>query len=567
MIKSRAVCRGVRRSLLATLLGVALVAGAVAEVPGDREEVAVRLQEAARLFAEDDFSTAAAMYLELSAAQDPEQAAWAYELYGVCLEKQGDLAGAGAVYEQWLQSYPRSVGEGRVRQRLLAVRTASDQPRLAAARRPGRDTQVYGSASMRYRGLVREVDGQDRETPISSIAGDVDLHLRGQSDGWLWRGRVNGGYLSDHGDRGDSDGRVSNLYMGVTHRRSGTELVVGRRRSRDLGVYGYLDGASLSVPLAGSVSLLATVGLPSSSSREQGDSDRLVYALGAEFAPDKSALNLQGYIVEQEFDGLTERRALGGQLSWFNDTSRYFAVLDYDVEFGELNNFTFNGSWDVGAATNLSTTLGYQRSPFLSASNAIIGEYGVNLDEYIDTLDPGRDVYDAALDKTALSRYASVVLNRELDNGHRLIAEVYHFELSELPRYEFSPDAPDSDANTTYGLQYVWPDAVFASDSLSVGLRYTAGDTSEVLSIYTDERVYASRGLTVTLRLQASRRTLDEVDQDAVLARPGVRLDYEFNRDLFLEAEFGYEWLLQEFGSEDFEVQQGFLILGVRRRF
>lgn len=555
---------GLRILLMLTITGAQLTNAA----QGERDEVALQLQQAAKLFTRKEYSEAGQLYLALSEARDPEQASWAFELYGVCLEKQGDLSGATTVYQQWLQNYTGSSGETRVKQRLLAVQTASLQPRKSAASAGrGRDSSLYGSASLMYRGLSREVEDQDRETPISSIAADVDLHMRATSGDWLWSGRINGGYLSNHADDGESDGRVSNLYAGVMHRATGVELVVGRRRSSDNGVYGYLDGATLTWPVWDNVALLATVGMPSTSSRESSESDRLVYALGAEFTVPDSALRLQTYAMEQEFDGLTERRALGGQVSWFNDYSRYFAVLDYDIEFSELNNFMFNGSWDAGAYTNLSLSMGYQRSPFLNASNAIIGEYELNLDEYIEQLEDGRDIYDAALDKTALSRYASLVVNRELAQDHRIIAEVYHFDLSDLPRYDFSLDAPDSDANTTFGLQYIWSDALLRDDTLSFGARYTSGDFSDSLSLYADEKIYFNGGVNLILRLRGSRRTMDEVDQDALTLRPAVRLDWYISQDLLLESELGYEWLMQDFGDEDFEVQQGFLVLGLRKRF
>lgn len=535
----------------------------------DEEQVAQQLREAADLFADKQYQQAAEHYLSLTEAENVEQASWALELYGVCLEKQYDLPGATAVYQQWLQRYAGSSGEMRVQQRLLALETAAMQPRqtgrtLASG---ANDTVFYGSASLMYRGLTREVDGQDRETALSALAGDVDLHFQSRSGDWAWRGRANGGYLIDESDRGDSDGRVGNLYLGVTHEPSGAELLVGRRRSADTGIYGYLDGASFNYPVNDSIAFSLIAGTTSTSSRESSENDRMVYALGAEFTVPDSAMKFQFYMMEQDYDGLTERRAVGGQFSYFNDTSRHFMVLDYDIKFRELNNVMYNGNWDISHQTNLALSLGYQRSPFLSARNAIIGEYDTDLDDYLERLEDGQDIYDAALDKTALNQYGSLVLNRELSNGHRIIGEIYHFELSDLPRYDFSPDAPDSEANTTFGLQYIWTEALFQNDTLSMGVRYTDGDLTESTTLFLDEKFYLDHGLNLVLRMRASQRTVTAFDQDALTLRPGIRLDWYITPDLLLETELGYEWLAQDFGENDFEVQQGFVVLGLRKRF
>ena len=545
-----------------------LAAGAFAE-ESPATSIDQQLQQAAQLFADRQYEQAAQIYQSLLGTENFEQASWALELYGVCLEKQGDFAAAEAAYLRWLEEYADSAGEVRVKQRLLALQTAAVEPR-ALGRTTGSGlarTQFYGSASLMYRGLTREVDGGDRETAISSISGDMDLHFRAGDGDWFWRGRANGGYMSDHSDGDASDGRVANLYLGIGHEPSGTELLLGRKRNSDTGVYGYLDGASLEVPLSERISINALAGQLSTSSRESSDSDRFVYAMGVEYQAPNSGLRARFYAAQQEYDGLTERQAIGGEFTWFNDWTRHFVVLDYDTKFQELNNALYSGNFDLTDSTNIALSLGYQRSPFLSASNAIIGVYDVELKDYLEREGDGRDIYDAALEKTAINSYLSAVINQELRGGHRVVGELYHFELSDLPEYDFSPDAPDSDANTTLGLQYIWPSALFDGDSLSMGVRYTDGDTSDSTSIYFHEKLYLDSGVNMTLRLRATQRRLSEYDRDSLTLRPAVRLDWYISRDLLLESELGYEWWSQDFGRDDYEVQQLFIILGLRKRF
>lgn len=537
----------------------------------DREQVDQALKHAARLYGQKKYTQAAIIYLRLSTAADESQAAWALELYGVCLEQKKDHKGALAVYSDWLQRFPGTASETRVQQRSLALSSARDKPQSAALFRQasGRDTEtsIYGSSSLMYRGLRRKVEGQDAETAVSSLAGDVDLHLRASAGNFLVRSRVSGGYLSDHSDRGDSDGRVSNLYVGLIHEPTGAELTVGRQRSSDNGVYGYLDGARFSYPVTSGISLDLVAGNVSTSSWETSDSDRQVYGLGADLNFPDPALRVKLYGVEQTYDGLTERRALGTEISWFGESSHYLLVADYDIKFQETNNVMFNGAWDVGQSTNLALSLGYQRSPFLTASNAIIGEVEQNLERLVENLGDDIDVYDAALEKTALNRYGSLVINQELTEDLRLVGEVYHYDLSDLPQWGDSDESADSDASTTLGLQLVWANALFGDDYLSFGSRYTAGEFADTTSVYIDEKWRMRPDFNLLIRLRASVRTRDDVEQDAYTVRPGLRAEWYFSPDLLLDMELGYEWLLQDFNSEDFEVHQGFAILGLRKRF
>ncbi len=535
----------------------------------DRQEVALQLKEAARLYGKKDYAAAADIYRRLSETADPEQAAWALELFGACVEQMGERYDALAIYDSWLQRYAGTAGEVRVRQRRDALLTSSAAPQAARRVASGRSNEaaIFGNASLMYRGMRSQVDGQDGQTPISSLAGDLDLQVRARTDSFLLRSRVSGGYLEDQSDRGDSTGRVSNLYLDITHEPSGAELTLGRQRSTSYGIYGYFDGATFSYPLAGFTSLTVMAGTVANNSQDAPNSDHQVYGLGTELHFPDPALRLRLYGVEQTFDGLTERRAIGGEGSWFNDFSNYLLIADYDLEFQETNNLMFNGNWNITDATNLALSLGYQRSPFLSATNALIGEYDVSLDQLVKGLDNGTDIYDAALERTALSQYASLVVSHQLTDRLRVVGESFYYELSDLPQYDPNFKTADSDTNTTWGLQFILEDALFPDDSLSTGARYTIGDVSDGVVLYMDEKLRLAEDIDLILRLSGSQRTMSDYNQDTYTVRPAIQLYWYLKPDLLLDAEAGYEWMSQDFQSENFQVNQVYMLLGLRKRF
>lgn len=71
----------------------------------------------------------------------------------------------------------------------------------------------------------------------------------------------------------------------------------------------------------------------------------------------------------------------------------------------------------------------------------------------------------------------------------------------------------------------------------------------------------------MTLRLLATQRSINGLDQDAYTLRPAVRLDWYFTSTLLLDTELGYEWLMQDFEAGDYKVQQGFIVIGLHKRF
>ncbi|TGD74752.1 hypothetical protein E4634_06010 [Mangrovimicrobium sediminis] len=541
---------------------------AAAEAAWDSERVDSEMKRAAQLYSARDFAGASQIYWEVSQNAPADQAAWALELYAVCQEKQGQREQAVATYDLWLQRYAGSEGEVRVQQRRTALVTATAAPRASGRRAENRDErQLYGSASLMYRGLRREIEDGESDTPMSSLSGDADVYLRASTGGFLWRGRASGGYLADGADDGDSQGRVRNLYVGVQHADSGAELVLGRQRTSDNGIYGYLDGVEISYPVLDNLTLRLLGGGLVGSSQDAPSSDHKVYSLAAEYELVDPRIKFTVYGMEQTFEGVTERRALGGEFSWFNERSYYLLIADYDIEFQEANNLMFNGNWTFGTATNVALSLGYQRSPFLSASNALIGQYELDLDQVLERLGPNQDIYDAALERTALSRYASLVINQPLGEGLRMIGEIFHYELSELPQYDPAFEAPDSDANTTYGLQFINEKTLFDNDVLSIGARYTVGDFADSSVLYLDEKLRFGNGVDLTLRLTAAQRSPEGGDRDSFNIRPGLRLDWYLSRDLLLDFEAGYEYMQQDFEVMDFKVHQGYVLMGVHQRF
>ena len=98
-------------------------------------------------------------------------------------------------------------------------------------------------------------------------------------------------------------------------------------------------------------------------------------------------------------------------------------------------------------------------------------------------------------------------------------------------------------------------------------MRYTEGDTSNSASVFIDEKLVLNTDINMTVRLLATKRWIDGLDQDAYTIRPAIRLDWYFTSTLLLDMEMGYEWLMQDFESEDFEVQQGFVVMGLHKRF
>jgi hypothetical protein len=150
------------------------------------------------------------------------------------------------------------------------------------------------------------------------------------------------------------------------------------------------------------------------------------------------------FFMNQMADGVTDRRAIGGDLRYFDASRTLYGMLDYDVSFQQLNAGTLQGTWQLPDQTTISMLLDARKAPELLTSNAAISCNATSITELEQqgctalgtqfapplTLDQVRQLSRL---QTANSKQASLSVSRPFGERWQVSADVRLTNVGALP--------------------------------------------------------------------------------------------------------------------------------------
>lgn len=476
----------------------------------------------------------------------------AQEWVGVARERAGQIDKARIEYELYLRIYPEGESAGRVAQRMAgmsgqgagqAVAATTDEKNKAAR------WMTFGSISSRYYyGHSKTVSTQtfnnapetltDSRTDQSMLITSVDASERYVSeeyDGRLVFRDVNTRNLLA---KQPSQNRVNAAYGEIKNRSKDYLLRGGRQSSSGGGVLGRFDGLAGSYGDAQDMRFNGVAGRLSDFS--QGS--KPVFA-GA--SVDKGPLSL--YAVNQRVDGVTDRRALGTELRYYEGNKTAFALLDYDTYFKALNVAQVMGT--VGAlGGTVNFMVDRRRSPSLSILNALNGASTSSVNALLQQ--PGmtaNSLRDLALARTATSNMGQVGISVPLREKWQVGGDI---------RLTNTTGLPASGTTVLEGLLAATPsrgtEKSVSGQVIGSGL-YREGDiwsgnisfnTSNAVNGYTvflyNHNLYAN-GWTMDTSLQLNRQK-DQLGGTTSRISPMVRGAYRLKDQLYLDVDGGLEF-------------------------
>lgn len=541
------------------------------------ERLDTLMEDARQMMTAQDYSGAIRIYTRLSQPPRNQYSQDALEFLGLARERKGQRAHARLVYEQYLEQYPDAEGTERVKQRLAALVTATKQPRdKLRAVRSGTGKQaslwdVFGGFSQYYRRneSTTAIDEDDELTTVtqSSLDSNLDITGRLRSGDNDIRTRLTGGYLHDFLDDGvNSDTSVSSLYLDAQNRKRDLSMRLGRQSRSSGGVLGRFDGLLLGLPLGKKFSVSAVGGYPVTSSTDNIETDRYFYGLTLASSGFARGWDANVFAIEQRIEGLIDRRAIGGELRYFDSGRSFFSLLDYDIHYHELNIGQFLGNWVFPDKTTLNLTLDYRNSPVLTTKNALIGQTVDSIDSLQD-LFKDNEIHDLARDRTATSRLATLGIARPINDKLQLSGDVTATNLSGTHDSGGVLATEGTGTDFFYNLQLIGSNLVKSGDITILGLRYTDTDDRDISSLTFNTRYPFTRDLRINPRMTVDYRQNRNDDTDQLIYRPSLRLSYQARRRLRLEAEVGGEYSDREIVDGSEQDRSYFFNLGYRSDF
>jgi hypothetical protein len=294
--------------------------------------------------------------------------------------------------------------------------------------------------------------------------------------------------------------------------------------------------------------------------------DRYLYGLSFDVGPFFGALSGSVYGIEQNVDGVVDRRAVGGELRYVERRLSAFGLLDYDIYFDELNVASLLGTWTFAGGASLSAGYDERLIALITTSNALQGQTDDSIADLRDTYSDD-EIRDFARDRTARSRSATVGGALPIDDSWQLTGDLTWLRMSGTDASGGVEATPGTGDEIFWTGQVIGNDLLFAGDIGAVALR--CSDTSEWESVGTSvtTRVPVGAQWRVSPRFLFDYRMLDD-GGDQVVVRPATRLEWTWRQSLDLEFEVGGEWLSEEGDDGSNEEPWGYFVsVGYRWSF
>lgn len=538
---------------------------------------------------------AIAKFKQILSLPENESSASAQEYLALAYQRNKDTGQAKAEYEDYLARYPAGEGSERVRQRLSGLLTATGEmtPELKAATGGSGKSRgdvpqtwtVSGSVSQYY---IRDDSFRtlrDPSLPPEINNTDLDAHdvhqnelLTGLDAIATWSGpgfksklRFSG--TEEHKFNNDDEiVGVSALYVEAALKDLGAETRIGRQTRSSGGVLGRFDGGVFSYSPAELFRLNAVVGSPVNRRRDTPfEDDKLFYGASADFGP-FNGLDFTLFGIEQRDRSILDRRAVGGEMRYFDDNKSAFALVDYDIHYNELNAAVVNGAWTLADKTNLHASYEYRKSPYLSTWTALQGQPYPTLYEMLkfNTL---TQVEQLAVDRTASYTSVSAGFAKPLNETFQVSFDV---TMTNFSSTNFSPAtagsveipaSPGSGNEFYYQGQLIGNNVITEGDLFIAGMRFADLRDSNLYVADFSARYPLMDDLKINPRLLLQYRTGKTTDLEEYTILPSVLFNYYVTRDWSLELEVGATFTRQTQTGATEDTNNLFFTIGYRYDF
>lgn len=532
----------------------------------------VQWTEARSAFDDADYPTAVRLLTRLVEYPEHARRAEAQELLGLARERSGQLAHAKAEYEEYLRRYPGGAAAVRVGQRLAALTTLDTRPRVEAVARAdetGMRWTSFGGWSQDYRRDATTVETSDFSADFvsqSMLVTDGDLSLRGRGERFDVQARVNAGHMRDLLPDGPGDRtRVSVAYADLTDRQTQVSARLGRQSRHTGGVLGTFDGLSLGWQALPKMKLNLMSGFPVESTREPLATDRQFISLSASLNGWADGLEISPFLISQTYDGMTDRRAVGGEVRWYTPGRTVVGLVDYDVDYGALNMALLLGTFELPGRWTVTGTLDHRKSPFLTTRNALAGQPAQSLEGLVSLFgEPG--VRQLAEDRTAAADTLSLSVAHPLGTRFQWSVDLTGSRISGMPASGGVPEIPGTGTELGFGAQLIGTSLFRAGDMSILGLRRYQGSTVTTTSVSVGSRFPLWKGFRIAPRLRFDQREFDLDGTTQWLASPSLRLDWNW-RKTTVEFEAGGEFASRDRLFDQEKTNRHWFRLGYRVGF
>jgi hypothetical protein len=497
----------------------------------------------------------------------------AQEYLALARERNGQTALAKVEYKLYLKLYSQGEGANRVRQRLANLAKPDKRVRLVELRKPKvveeiHEWSVFGSLSQDYFAGQSEVEavgntaGTESELDQSTVLSHVDLTGRFRNTKYNSRFVFSGNQTRDFLNS-DDESEVRSAYFDILNKPRDYFARVGRQSASARGVLSRFDGGLGGYSFRPRWRFNVLAGVPADDIAPE--SDRRFYGVSVDIGPFANRWNSAIYFIDQEIDGLTDRRAIGAELRFFDPKRSLFSLVDYDIHFGAMNIATVQGSWQPGNSTTLNLLVDYRKTPPLQTSNALLGQNIESIDELTNT-NSSSEIKQLAEGSTATSKIYTVGAVHPLTDRFQFGGDITVSNISETDAVGNVLEADGTGDVTTYNTQLIANQLIFHQDISIFAVSHSESDSYTANSLSFIERFPFKRNWRAEVGLKLYDQDNDN-GSNLYRITPSLRLYYRGGKNLTFEVEIAQERTKVQDSIDDEDTVRDFVRLGYRRDF
>lgn len=495
---------------------------------------------------------------------------------GIARERSGQVAKAILEFNSYLKIYPDGKSADWVKNRLGRLKVS--QPELFNATKPAVQARVqntemqyseYGSLSMYYyqgksristtalAGTVQTSSASSfSKTDQKSLMTNITMTARAYNNEYDNRLVFQG-----FGAKNFLPGQHSTTRLGAAYYEMKDRIVdYSAKVGVQSGFGGGVMGRFLGVAAGYGITQDMRVNIVSGQLIDFAYDAKPVFFSGSMDFGTRSPLGGSVYFINQRVNGLTDRRAIGGNLRYFEQGFNVLSVLDYDTQFKAVNIFTVQGTLlgSGSTGTDFNFLLDRRRSPILDIRNAVYG-VGKSVTDLIAQGATTDQMLDWAKQRTSVTNLGQVGMTNHLNEKWLVGTDLTLSNTSGLPRSggtDPTVSCADSsqsvaiegclDATPASGLAWTISERLTGmgifqpGDVSTLGLSYTKSHLAITKAIQASNHTSLNEKWTIDTALGLSHQT-GSTGNTSNNVSPMVRAGYKMRRDLTAETQLGID--------------------------
>lgn len=522
----------------------------------DPERTAELLIDARRAIVAQDYLTADSRARAVLADAGNARRAEARELLAVSLERRNALPEAMSEYQAWLGEFADQTDAARVRARLQGLEQSTATSRDALLDGPVDSVQTEsswrGGISQVYRrDVTQRVDdgnGRLRQSALYNYA-DVSYQRRGERFDVLARATASYVLDANSNSRRQLDtGWISDAYLRITDRDWNVDGVVGRQRVYGKGVFGRFDGINADYRWREDISFGVVAGAPLDSARYIANRGRFFYGFNAGVRNLWDHLDARVYTQLQTADGLSDREAVGAELSYHGLRTHVVAWFDYDWSYQTLNTLLLSADFQFNERAGINAVVETGKQSIVTTRNALIGQLDQTLDELRGRYTEGQ-VRTLAVNRTPDATRLSLGGYYALTPDLRLTVDLSQWQQEASVASGGVVAIPDTGQQSQ--LLVTLLGSSWLTDGDLARLQYRADKTrvSETARVLVEWRYPLAKGLRVSPIIAVANRTWMADQSEQVIIEPSIRVFYRWRERFLLELEAGGRYSNRELAA------------------